>query len=632
MKAIVLTLLWLGLGQVFAQVNYAVEQIPASLRSRANAVVRHQEWTVDMRANNAVVLKVRQALTIMNETAEEYARLAIFYDKNTAVKSIKGELYDAQGIPLGKISQKAFMDESAVSSFSLFEDSRVKHFLPNVRQFPFTVVYDYEVHFGQNLIIPDWVANPHRDMAIEESSYTFIASPGDALRIKESNFTGERTEVEDAKHKTYTWKVKGLVAGRKEPMAPLASTYQTRVSVAPVQFSYYNKKGKYTSWQELGKWVYDDLIKDKQVPSLGMAQKIKAMVAGMDNDLDKVQALYKYLQEKTRYISVQIGIGGFQPMPASDVDKLGYGDCKALVNYMMAMLSIVDIPSYYCVVYAGNIKRDLDPEFASMNQGNHVILAVPIASDTIWLECTNDKIPFGFLGDFTDDRLVLACTAEGGKLLRTPKLAAADNRQTRTANLSIDAEGSVNGDVHTLFEGAQYDNHFSVKMLPQSERAKKLKEIYDVDHIDFRSIAYEESQSGAPSMAESITVDIRKYASKNEQRIYLQPNIFNRQTLISEFRNRTLPLYINRGYTDEDSVVFVLPKGASVEMPMKDLAIKSAFGAFLLETKLQGDRLIYHRKLVMNEGTFLPEQYDEYVRFISSIYKADLARMVLLME
>jgi transglutaminase-like putative cysteine protease len=44
----------------------------------------------------------------------------------------------------------------------------------------------------------------------------------------------------------------------------------------------------------------------------------------------KAKKIYQYLQNKTRYISVQIGIGGFQPVTAADVDRLGYGDCKGI--------------------------------------------------------------------------------------------------------------------------------------------------------------------------------------------------------------------------------------------------------------------------------------------------------------
>ncbi|WP_298288681.1 hypothetical protein [uncultured Lutibacter sp.] len=109
------------------------------------------------------------------------------------------------------------------------------------------------------------------------------------------------------------------------------------------------------------------------------------------------------MQDKTRYISVQVGIGGLRPMLASDVDKLGYGDCKALTNYTKSLLDIVGVESYFTELYGGFDKIDMDFKTPSI-QGNHVILNIPNEVNDIWLECTNQKVPFGYIANFTDDR------------------------------------------------------------------------------------------------------------------------------------------------------------------------------------------------------------------------------------
>ena len=122
------------------------------------------------------------------------------------------------------------------------------------------------------------------------------------------------------------------------------------------------------------------------------------------------------MQDNTRYISVQYGIGGWEPENAMAVDQLGYGDCKALTNYTMALLKTQGIDSYYTVLYGG-VKRDMNPEFTMM-QGNHAILNVPTEDSTdIWLECTSQTNPFNYLGDFTDDRYALRIGENGGEII-----------------------------------------------------------------------------------------------------------------------------------------------------------------------------------------------------------------------
>jgi len=629
-------LLWLLLingSLVWAQENFAVSHIPVHLRTRANAVMRDRQCVVDMRSPHEVLYRVRQVLTIMNRSALEYARLALFYDKNTRIKSVRGFLYDEDGYLLKKIGIKDFLDESAVSSFSLYEDDRVKHFLPNALQYPFTVVYEYEIRYKQNLVVPDWKPKPYLDMAVEQSSYQFICSNQAPILIKEANYKGAREETQHEKQKSYTWQVKALPAVKIEPMLPPAETYQTCVKVAPQQFFYYRKDGSYSNWKELGYWVYQDLIKDQQVATPTMIAKVKELITAIQDDKEKVKVLYHYLQEKTRYISVQIGIGGFQPMAASEVERLGYGDCKALVNYMQTLLNIARIPSYYCVVNAGDVKSDMDADFASMAQGNHIILAVPLAKDTIWLECTSQKTPFNYLGDFTDDRMVLACTADGGKLLRTPHYAEHENLQQRNAECSLNLDGDIKGNLATSFRGDQFENRFGIPELPSTEQQKILKKIYAIDQVDFTSVAYQIlERDSLPQIDEQLGITIKRYAPKNGERVYLQPNIFNRGRTVPTLQERKMPIYVNRGYVDDDVITYQLPAHYTMELKPADVQLRTPFGEFTMELKLADNKLIYHRKLWMKEGTFPPDQYVAYARFVNAVYSADLAKVVLLAD
>ena len=76
----------------FSQDNYDADLVPANLRSRANACIRNEETTIDMRSPDNVMMTVKKAITVFNENGEDEARLVVFYDKNISIKSIKGEV------------------------------------------------------------------------------------------------------------------------------------------------------------------------------------------------------------------------------------------------------------------------------------------------------------------------------------------------------------------------------------------------------------------------------------------------------------------------------------------------------------------------------------------------------------
>src|SRR3546814_20788271 len=114
MKKAGLLLVLVGLGgllRVAAQSEYAVAHIPTALKSRADAVVRHEEIVVDMLSPTKVRYQVNRAITVFNPAGEERARLVIHYDKATSVKRISGEVYDEAGFQLRKFTKRDCRDE-----------------------------------------------------------------------------------------------------------------------------------------------------------------------------------------------------------------------------------------------------------------------------------------------------------------------------------------------------------------------------------------------------------------------------------------------------------------------------------------------------------------------------------------
>jgi hypothetical protein len=612
-----------------AQQNYKAAEIPASLRAGANAVIRNMETEVTMLGPEQVVMTVKKAVTILNKAAEEHATLVLGYNKSTAIKSVKGFILDANGNKVSSFTLGNFLDQSAISDFSLYEDDRIKYYNPVISAYPFTIVYEYEIRFKQNLVIPDWYANAYPDLAVENSQYTFNYLPGDKLRIKAYNYKGQPVEGQTLKQNSYTWTVKDLPAFKREPYAPSPDDYRTYVKIATEKFSYYRTKGTSTNWDDLGKWIYTDLVKTRQVLNPEIVTEMKTLVEGLSTNKAKAKKIYEYMQQKTRYISVQIGLGGFQPMFANDVQRLGYGDCKALVSYMQSLLKAVDILSIYCVVNAGSLKQNMDAEFASMDQGNHVILCLPLEKDTTWLECTSQTVPFGFLGDFTDDRTVLACSESGGKLLHTPKLTADMNEIKRVADLTLDKEGDITGSLQTTFKGSQYDTYEPIIKKPLTEQIKMLKAYYDIDNINFRQVKIKQEKTEDPVTTENLNIEIASYVPKNQELAYLLVNAFNKLAVTRTVTDRKLPLYINRGYTDDDMITYHLPEGYSLEYKPKDIELKSAYGSFSSTITHKGNELIYTRKFVLNGGKHPAKDYPPFADFMNEVASADRRKVIL---
>jgi len=613
-----------------AQLNYDASLIPKSLLSYASAVIRNKDETVEVKALDNTIYHIKAAITVLNENGNNLAHISIWHNKSVVIKSVKGTVYDAFGKKISKFSESDFSDVSAANDFSLFEDSRVEHYLPSVTTYPYTIEYEYETRSKQSLNFPDWTPNNNVGLAIEKSSFTFICKPDFTIRYKETNVP-EKVKITDiAGFKNYMWQISNVKAVKEEPFSPGTYTYTTSVKIAPEKFSYEGISGSFTNWTDLGKWEYNNLLLNRdQLPEQTVSY-IKELTKGIDNPKEKARKIYDYMQKKTHYISVQVGIGGYQPFKASEVDKLSYGDCKALVNYMQSLLKVVNIDSYYCVVEASGNKTSMFSDFASMDQGNHIILCLPFKNDTTWLECTNQKIPFGFLGDFTDDRTVLACTPQGGILLHTPKYSAQINSQVRTGDFLINEAGELSGNMQTVFKGIQYDSRERIINDSQKEQVKELSNIYPINNLEIESVKFNQEKTILPVTTENLKIKARDYASNTSNKIYFMVNPANRTTRPPrEIRNRQNPVYINEGYTDNDEIIYTIPKGYRLEKMPLNVEISKPFGNYSADINLQGDKLTYKRKMQLIDGTYNKDSYEDLVDFYQKAVEADNYNVVL---
>ena len=337
------------------------------------------------------------------------------------------------------------------------------------------------------------------------------------------------------------------------------------------------------------------------------------------------------MQNKTRYISVQVGIGGWEPIPADEVDKVGYGDCKGLTNYTKALLELVGVKSYYTIVYAKN-RRDIDKNFTSFS-GNHAILNIPNNGKDIWLECTSQTAPFGFLGDFTDDRDVLVVTPEGGQIKRTTSYKNEQNLQVIKANIVIDATGTVNAKLNIVSRGIKYDNKYPVESLNKKEQNKYYKSsVWDYNNnLSIDKIALKNEKEKVV-FTEELSATITDFCSQSSNELLFKVNIFNRNNDIPKrYRNRKHPLKIERGFKDVDEYEIEIPTNYTVsETLFIERKIENKFGMYQISIKkVDNNHLKYKRVLLIKEGVYSKEDYKLYRAFRRKVAKNDNIRIAI---
>jgi hypothetical protein len=218
----------------------------------------------------------------------------------------------------------------------------------------------------------------------------------------------------------YIWESDYLKPVTNEIYSDTKTSNIPYVVVAPIRFVY-GVEGSCENWGTFGNWVYR-LIKDLDVLPVDEKEKVAQLTSGLKDRKQIVKVLYHYLQDHTRYINVTMDIGGLKPYPASYVALNKYGDCKALSNYMKALLKQAGITSYYTIVYRGNDPYEVQKDFPGPQYFNHVILTVPMDKDTLWLENTNNIGPFETISTDIQGREALLVDEHNSKIIRIPAL------------------------------------------------------------------------------------------------------------------------------------------------------------------------------------------------------------------
>jgi hypothetical protein len=297
---------------------------------------------------------------------------------------------------------------------------------------------------------------------------------------------------------------------------------------------------------------------------------------------------------------------------------------------MYSILKEAGIKSYYTVIGAGNPKPGFESEFPS-SQFNHVILcAVPATADTVWLECTSQTMPSGYLGDFTNDRYALLIDENGGNLIRTPHYGLKDNLQQRAITAKLDTEGLLTAEIKTNYTGMQQDNlHMLINNLSKDRVKEYLDEQLEFATYAVNSFEYKETKSSLPSIEESLKVTVDHYATISGKRLFIVPNVMTRShRKLRTDDERKYDIEAGMEYTDTDKIEIEIPAGYKPESLPQDAVIESKFGKYRSSVKLENNKILYSRTMEQYGGRFPKTDYSEMVKFYEAIYKADRSKMV----
>lgn len=626
---ILLSLIIFNFSLLVQSQDYSKDKIPSLLLVNSDAVVRLDQTDVHVIARNKMVITSKRIVTVLNADGQRHLNTFAYYDDNSVITNLRATVYNDQGGKIEEFKERDFLDTNASGDGTLYSDSRLKYLRYVPVEFPFTLVFEKTVSTPDTAFLPSWYFLDGYRISVEKSEFSLTTPVGLNYRYKENNFTDYdiSTSIKDTELR---YVAKNIKAIKSEEFDAEFIDFTPSINLALEDFHLKGVDGSATTWKNLGQWIYSSLLANRSELDTKTIQKIKNLVQGLDNPKDKIKKVYQFVQDNTRYISVQLGIGGWMPIDAKEVDQVKYGDCKGLTNYTMALLKSIGIESYYTIVYADNSMRSIQPDFPSL-QGNHAFLNVPLENEELWLECTSQVVPVNFLGTFTDNRYVLKITPNGGELIKSRQYTANQSKQSTTAYISIN-ENMISAKIEIASTGIQYGQKYGLTSMSTQDTEKHYKEHWN--YINGILIEKHEiiNNKDLIEIIEKVEIKTDGYISKAGNRLIFAPNMINRNLSVPKRDdNRNRDIVIKRGYVDEDEFLIDFPKEYELETTLPSFKIETEFGQYMANLEIVSDyQLRYTRKLLMKSGVFPSSLYDDYRNFKQQISNLDTAKIIFI--
>jgi hypothetical protein len=607
--------------------DYSVALIPDSLKKNATAVVREDFGVFEVKSAREATMKVRMVVTIFKDN-HPYSVFPLGYNKNSKIKNVRARYYDATGKLVRKVEKDEIRDIAGSGGGTLYTDSRVKYVENEYGVLPYTFEIEYEEQYSAIQSYPPWSFQLY-GVSVQRTDFTVIMPKGLGLNHRVVNLNFKPAIEEKSDNTILHWVMTNLTAVAREPFMPSRRDLLPYLELSPERFGIDKTEGSMKDWDSFGKFMAE-LNRDRDKVSPEMATKIKEMTSNCKTNLEKIDTLYHFMQQNMRYVSVQLGIGGWQTFDAQYVEKNKYGDCKALSNFMKSMLKIIGIEGQLVVVSAGDDDFfDPDPKFC-LPRFNHMILHIP--SENMWLECTSDINPTGYLGTFTQGRGVLVLTENGGKIIKTPALDASTNGQTSKATIQLAADGSATLKNVSVLKGSfQDDIRMILKTSSKEEFRKRFQESNKLPafKIDELETSIERKK---PEVNINYTFSFEKYGSKAGMRLFVPVNLHNAfDDTPAPTEKRVHPIEAGgSGYTETVETTLNLPEGYDVEtIPTPKTELNSIYGSYSSTIEKLEKSIIFRRTMTIKPVNQPADKFNEFRDFYKKMQQADAAKVVL---
>jgi transglutaminase-like putative cysteine protease len=631
---------------VWVNLSWAASDAPAWMHALVNAPLpAHDEKTDAIRMyveENVTVLSAdkirvvyREAYKILRPGGREAGTVIVSFDPNRKITSLHGWCIPAQGKDF-EVKDKDAVEiaQPKAENSELVSDVRAKLLRIPASDVGNIVGYEYEAEERPLVLQDHWLFQ--EESPTRESHYTLQLPPGWEYKATFLNYPEIKATQSGTQISWAVSNVEGLK--REDDMPPIQGL------VGQMILSFFPQGGPstangFSNWREMGLW-YSNLMKGRLEASPEIKQRVQELTASSPSQIAKMKALANFVQHDIRYVAIQLGIGGWQPHPAAEVFSHRYGDCKDKATLMRSMLRELGVDSYQVAI---NTERgSVGPETPAYRGFNHQILALKLPDNVInpellatlehpklgrllFFDPTNDLTPFGRLPGYLQANWGLLIAPDGGEMVKLPKQSGNTNSIQRTAKLTLDATGTLVGDVQEIRLGDRAaSQRYALKAVTRDVDKIKPIEILLADSLSTFQIT-KASLSNLNVTDQPFgfqyTFHAQSYAKNAGDLLLVRPRVIGTKSrgLLETKEPRKFPIEFDGPVLDTDTFEITLPDGYAVDDLPPAVDADIGFASYHSKTELKGNVIHYTRAFEIKELSVPVNKAEELKKFYRTI-------------
>ncbi len=618
----------------------AQEPLP-KLPETTKAVVLLDDATYTVDAKGQAILHEREVIKILRPQGRDEAVPAVGFDKDSKLLSMHAWSIDPAGHEYAVKDSEMREVSPPGAGGQLYDDVKYRVADPPGRDPGGIVAYEYEQRERPYLAETSWEFQGA--LPVVDQSFTLELPAGFSYTTTWAHHT--KVDAIDLEHQRYRWEMNNEPAIDLErvPMHPSAESLAGRMTV------HYSGPGlafpEDGTWRGIGEW-YSALAHDRVAATPAIAAKAAELSAGKTDFYDKAEAIGDFVQQHIRYFVIEMGVGGFQPHPADAIFRGGYGDCKDKATLLSAMLSTVGIHSD--LVMVDTHRGVVDPDAPSI-AGNHVIAAIEvpkgyenprlhsvITAQTgkryLIFDPTWEDTPFGQIEDNLQGSYALLIEGPASQIIQIPVLSPDLNTIHRSGTLTLNADGSLKGNVTEQYFGSlAEDDRMELKELDSSKQQELIDRTVSRDLMaaSLSNLKIQNVAALDKDLTTSFNVTADHYASSVGPLLMIRPRVLGSYALPIDHKSRKISINLGRTMQATDSFDIQLPDGYAVDELPDPVKEDVGFASYESSTKLEGHTLHYTRIYTVRQVSLPADKYPDLQRFVATIAADEDSRVVL---